>query len=245
MRTLKQIVTRINQLATSHQLINQVGFGTSEDLGNLVKEGLTFPMCFIEIQSDIATSRNDKLQRFNFKIFLYDLPNRLTVSRSNILEIESDLVSIATDLLAMLQRDIDVTENQDWVVSPSTTLSIGDYKLSDLCIGVELPIQVGLRYAADRCQVPSDEVPEILNDMKIISVYKHSVVSDTETLTLPFLKKEILLFYLGNNPLKQVQSNPSVVDNVVEFTYNYSTGVFVFGTTIFAGTFIQILNRPI
>jgi hypothetical protein len=245
MRTLKQIVTRINQLATSHQLINQVGFGTKEDLDNLVKQGLTYPMCFIEVKKDIATSRSDKLQRFNFSLFFFDIQNVLSEARTNVLEVKSDLVSIATDLLAMLQRDIDVAENQDWIVSPSTTLNMDEYQISDLCVGVELPIQVGLRYAADRCQVPSDEVPEILNDMKIISVYKHSVVSDTETLTLPFFKKEILLLYLGNNPLKQVQSNPSVVDNVVEFTYNYSTGVFVFGTTIFAGTFIQILNRPI
>jgi len=245
MRTLKQIVTRINQLATSHQLINQVGFGTKEDLDNLVKQGLTYPMCFIEVKKDIATSRADKLQRFNFSLFFFDMQNVLSEARTNVLEVKSDLVSIATDLLAMLQRDIDVTENQDWIVSPSTTLNMDEYQISDLCVGVELPIQVGLRYAADRCQVPSDEVPEILVDMKIISVYKHTVTSDTETITLPFLKKEILLLYLGNNPLKQVQSNPSVVDNVVEFTYNYSTGVFVFGTTIFAGTFIQILNRPI
>jgi hypothetical protein len=245
MRTLKQIVTRINQLATSHQLINQVGFGTKEDLDNLIKKGLSYPMCFIEVKKDIPISRTDKLQRFNFSLFFFDLQNVLTESRTNVLEVKSDLVSIATDLLAMLQRDIDVTENQDWIVSPSTTLNMDEYQISDLCIGVELPIQVGLRYAADRCQVPSDEVPEILNDMKIISVYKHTVTSDTETLTLPFLKKEIIMLFLGNNPLKQVQSNPSVVDNVVEFTYNYSTGVFVFGTTIFAGTFIQILNRPI
>lgn len=245
MRTLKQIVTRINQLATSHQLINQVGFGTKEDLDNLVKQGLTYPMCFIEVKKDIATSRTDKLQRFNFSLFFFDMQNVLSESRTNVLEVKSDLVSIATDLLAMLQRDIDVTENQDWVVSSSTTLNMDEYQISDLCVGVELPIQVGLRYAADRCQVPSDEVPEILNDMKIINVYKYTVTSDTETLTLPFLKKEILFLYLGNNPLKQVQSNPSVVDNVVEFTYNYSTGVFVFGTTIFAGTFIQILNRPL
>ena len=245
MRTLKQIVTRINQLATSHQLINQVGYGTNEDLANLIKAGLTFPMCFIEMKPDVATSRLDHLQRFNFSLFFFDHQNVLEDARTNILEVKSDLTSIATDLLAMLQKDVEVDVNQDWYVSDATTLNVREYQLSDLCVGVELPIQVGLRYAADRCQVPSDEVPEILNDMKIISVYKHIVTSDTETITLPFLKKEILLLYLGNNPLKQVQSNPSVVDNVVEFTYNYSTGVFVFGTTIFAGTFIQILNRPI
>jgi hypothetical protein len=154
MRTLKQIVTRINQLATSHQLINQVGFGTKEDLDNLVKQGLTYPMCFIEVKKDIATSRTDKLQRFNFSLFFFDIQNVLSEARTNVLEVKSDLVSIATDLLAMLQRDIDVTENQDWIVSPSTTLNMDEYQISDLCVGVELPIQVGLRYAADRCHPP-------------------------------------------------------------------------------------------
>ena len=233
MRTLKQIVTRINQLATSHQLINQVGYGTNEDLANLIKAGLTFPMCFIEMKPDVATSRLDKLQRFNFSLFFFD--------QQNVLEVKSDLTSIATDLLAMLQKDVDVDVNQDWLVSDATTLNVREYQLSDLCIGVELPIQIALRYAADRCQVPSDELPEILVDMKIISNYKHKVLADTETLTLPLLKKEILLFSLGNNQLEQVESNP----NVGQYTYNMNTGGFVFGTTIYTDTFIQILNRPI
>ena len=242
MRTLKQIVHRINQLATSHQQINQVGFGSVEDLQNLVTTGLIFPMCFIELKDNIDISRDDKLQRFNFSLYFFDQHNVIEGARSNVIEVKSDLVSIATDLLAMLQRDVDYDVNQDWAVSQSSSLSAKEYQLTDLCIGVELPVQVGLRYAADRCQVPMTEPDEILVDMKIISNFKYSVTAETETLTLPLLKKEILLFSLGNSQLEVISTG---TPNANQVAYNGLTGVFTFGAPIYAGTFIQILNRPL
>jgi len=241
MRTLKQIVHRINQLATSHQQINQVGYGTKEDLDLLISTGLMFPMCFIELKDNIDISRDDKLQRFNFSLYFFDLQNVIDGARNNVIEVKSDLVSIATDLLAMLQRDVDYDVNQDWAVSQASSLSVKEYQLTDLCIGVELPVQIGLRYAADRCQIPMTEPDEILTDMKIISNFKYTVDADTETLTLPLLKKEILLFSLGNTQLEVVSTTP----NANQVKYDSLTGVFDFGTTIFAGTFIQILNRPL
>lgn len=74
-----------------------------------------------------------------------------------------------------------------------------------------------------------------------INVYSLTVGYETDTLNLPLIKKNILLFFLGNNPIQEVESSPSVG----QYTYNMNTGVFVFGTTIYTDTFIQILNRPI
>lgn len=241
MRTLKQITTRINQLATSHQLINQVGFGSKEDLDNLIKKGLVYPFCFIENKPNIAISRVDKLQRFNFSIYFFDLQDVREDTRNNVLEVKSDLVSIATDVLALLQRDVDVDENQDWLVSDSTSIDIKEYQLSDLCIGVEVPIQIGLRYAADRCQVPTDTIPDLTSDMKIITNFKYRAVADTDSIILPLLKKEIVFLTKGNLPLQQVNNSPSVD----EFTYNANTGEFVFGTPLFTDVILQILNRPL
>lgn len=236
--TLKQIANRLKSFAESHKQINTVYVGDLQDFLTTSKD-VVYPACVISINRESSVDITNREHQYNFSVQLYDLQMLADKSGENELELQSDLSQIASDLIALINLNEYL---QEWVVPENYTLRVSNFQLQDVCVGVVFELPVSSIFTGDVCAVPSDDVnfPSD-NDMKLISNYTHTIVSDTDTLTLPLIKKEILILFLGNLPMQQVASNPSVG----QFTYDYLTGDFVFGVTAYAGTFIQILNRNI
>lgn len=236
--TLKQIVTRLETLALSHRQINHFFIGSADEF--LDSSDVTYPACFCELNNNSNISLTDCKWNFNFTFHFFDQMDIANNSLQNEWEVKSDMVAVAQDYIAMLNY---TGYQEDWEIGMDYQMQIRDYQLQDLVAGVSIGVTIGVRYDANRCQVPADDV-EFENDtsMKIITNYIHTVTTEATSVTIAsMVNKEILMLWLGDKLLAPVASNPTVD----QYTYNATTGNFGFGTTTQIDQIIQILNRPL
>lgn len=239
--TLKQVQQRLKSLAQSHRQINTVklvGYDETLDGADLV-----YPACVIELQKENKISLTEKATFFRFRIYLFDLVNVAKDSLNNEYEVKSDLSSIVQDIVAM----VNFSEYQyDWIIPLDYNMSIANYQLQDLCAGVYVDIEIGVWFDANRCQVPSDDVTfETDNSMKIITNYIHDVTADDTELTLSVMsKREIIMMWLGDKLLTPVTDSLATLEPN-QYRYDYTIGLFEFGTDIQPGQVLQILNRSL
>jgi len=237
--TLKQIASRLESLAKSHRQINTVFVGDIEDFLTTTAD-IIYPACVISIMPESSIDIANFKHQYNIKMQFYDLLQLADNSIANQLELQSDLSSLAGDLVAMINYEEYL---QDWQVPESYTLRIADFQLSDVCVGVYFDLPVAAFYATDRCQVPAEGIPfENDNSVKTIVNTRFIVTSESENLLLTsMVNKDILMLFLGDKLLTPTNGVPTVN----EYKYTLSTGLFEFGTTIQVEQVIQILNRPI
>jgi hypothetical protein len=77
-----------------------------------------------------------------------DTANR---SLENVWDVTSDMASVAQDYLALLKDQ----EYTDWEIGDDYNMTIRDYELQDLTCGVSVDVTIGIRFDANRCQVPT------------------------------------------------------------------------------------------
>jgi hypothetical protein len=150
--TLKQIITRLEELAISHRQIHTFFLGAADEF--LDNPDVVYPALFIEVKPESIASLEDRTCYFDFTMYFFDQINTANKSMQNILDITSDMSSIAQDYLALL-NDLEYT---DWEVSRDYSLSIKEYQLQDLTLGVSVDVNIATRFDANRCQVPNDFV---------------------------------------------------------------------------------------
>lgn len=246
--TLNQVKTRMVSLAQSHRQIRTVRF---VDYDEALDDGdVEYPLMVIELQPDSnKLALSERLMKYRFKIYVFDLINVAEQSLENEYEVKSDLVSIMMDYHAMLW----FTEYQDdWVITEDANVKIANYQLQDLAGGVEMELEVGTLYDANRCQVPADDITfENDNSMKIINNFIHHVTEAAEEVTLSALqRKEIIILFLGINPLTPV-TDPDAILTPEQYRYTSATGRFEFGTELQPkadgqpAQVLQIINRSL
>lgn len=246
--TLNQVKTRMVSLAESHRQIRTVRFvGYDEALD---ESDVTYPLCIIELQPDSnRLSLRDRLMKYRFKVYFFDLINVASQSLGNEYEVKSDLNSILQDYFAMLW----FTEYQDdWVINDEVNVKIANYQLQDLAGGVEMEVEVGTLYDGNRCQVPAEDITfETDNSMKIITNFIHHVTEAAYEVTLSALaNKEIIILFLGMTPLAPVTDTLAVL-TTNQYRYTVATGRFEFGTELQPeadgqpAQTLQILNRSL
>lgn len=147
--TLKQTIQRLEELALSHQQINHFSIGSPDEF--LDSTDVVYPALFCELKQDGNVSLTDRVANFNFTFYFFDLMDTANKSLQNVLDVQSDMSSVAQDYLALLY---DITY-KDWEVGDDYALNIDEYQLQDLTCGVSVDVTIGVRFDADRCQVPT------------------------------------------------------------------------------------------
>jgi hypothetical protein len=147
--TLKQTIQRLEELALSHRQINHFFIGAPDEF--LDSTDVVYPALFCELKQDSNVSLTDRVANFNFTLYFFDLMDTANKSLQNVLDVTSDMSSIAQDYLALLY-DVNY---KDWEISEDYALNIDEYQLQDLTCGVAVDVTIGLRFDANRCQVPS------------------------------------------------------------------------------------------
>lgn len=147
--TLKQIISRLEELALSHLQINHFFIGSPDEF--LDSTDVVYPALFCELKQDGNVSLTDRLANYNFTFYFFDLMDTANKSLQNVWDVTSDMSSIAQDYLALL-KDLNY---KDFDVADDYALNIVDYQLQDLTCGVSVDVTIGVRFDADRCQVPS------------------------------------------------------------------------------------------
>lgn len=239
--TLNQTLKRLKTLAESHKQINTFFIGSFDEF--MDSPDVTYPACFCELDKDANVGIDSMLNVLKFNIYFFDLMDTAKNSQANEYEVKSDMLEVAKDFYSMLKY---TGYQNDWVIGDNCPITIRDYQLNDLCAGVSLSVEIGLLFDANRCQVPATDVTfETDNDMKLITVYKHIVVAESQSVTLPLINKDIMLLFLGSIPLVQTNGTPSVN----QFKYTAASGLFEFGTILQPDPvnpqIIQIVNRPL
>jgi hypothetical protein len=147
--TLKEIISRLEELALSHRQINHFFIGAPDEF--LDSTDVTYPALFAELKPDGNVSLTDRVANYNFTFYFFDLMDTANKSLANVWDVTSDMSSVAQDYLALL-KDVDYTT---WEVGEEYALNIVDYQLQDLTCGVSVDVTIGVRFDANRCQVPS------------------------------------------------------------------------------------------
>lgn len=147
--TLNQVVKRIETIALGHKQIRNFYFGKVTDF--LTDKETRYASCFLQ-DTGIVLDLAGKTTAYSFKLFLLDLVNVAEETKTNELEVQSDMVSVARDLLALF----DYSSYTDWRVSQSNPATLVAEELDDMVAGVVTDITISVQYLKDVCAVPID-----------------------------------------------------------------------------------------
>lgn len=150
MTTLNQAITLIQTLAKSHKQIRTFIVGAPAEW---LASGEVLPVgCFLDFNTGVISWKD--LQAFvTFEFWLVDLINVSEDTRSNEVEVLSDLYSIAMDLYAMIA---DYAIQDGWTIAETSNVQFQREKLEDMFGAVHFTLDISIDFLKDTCQVPKN-----------------------------------------------------------------------------------------
>ena len=232
--TLNQVIARIKRIILAHKQIRNFYFGVPSDF--LTDHTTRFPSAML-LDTTGSIDLSAKTDNYSFRLFLLDLANVSEDAKANELDVQSDMRSVAKDLLA----EFNDQSFSDWKVGATNTVTLLREELDDLTAGVSVDISISTIWIPDTCAVPTDpvDIPNI-DDMKYVYDEKYTATgSEGSTLTIPAIKgKKIMLLTRESAVLYKVNINPDPVE------YTWDGTDIVLGTPIsMAGERFLILYR--
>jgi hypothetical protein len=231
--TLNQVINRIKALSLAHKQVRNFYKGLVTDF--LADKTTNYPSVFLQDNNgNISTGTH--ATTFNYRMFLLDLVNVSENTNQNVQDVQSDMVSVAMDLVAQMNAGF----FDDWAVSTDIPLQMVEENDNDLIAGCIIDFSIRVKFPQNLCQIPTDyqlEIPP--EDMKEVFDMEYiSTGAEGTSITIPGLAgKRIILIIRENNPLHKVSNNP----DSAEYTWDNTTiGTSV---TITARTRFLILYR--
>lgn len=155
----------------------------------------------------------------SYRMFLLDMVHVSEESKQNEQDVQSDMVSIAQDLLAQMNYP----GYDDWAISSDNQLQLLVEQDNDLIAGCYFDFSIRIMYAQNVCQVPTEitDYSPIDDSMKYIYDVKYTATgAEGTTLTIPELAgKKILFITRGSAIVYKTSSAPA--SN--EFTWDDTT----------------------
>jgi hypothetical protein len=147
--TLNQIVSKLQSLALNHKQVKYFYYGNIVEVLN--GGDIPYPACFVELNGATVTTDED-LTKYQFRIWFCDLLNLSEGAKNNYLELQSDLVLIAEDMISMINSTI---LYDFWTVNEVYPLVFAEEQMRDYIISVSFDVEISVHYLADRCIVPN------------------------------------------------------------------------------------------
>lgn len=150
MVTYNQIINIVKDFCTGHKQINS--FYSGQTANFQASPTNEYPAVIMLPQSSGVV---ENLINLNFNIFVTDL---LIESNSNLDEIYSDTLSIASDLISYLSNydDLDI-----FVENDAASLQPFEAKFDDYLAGWMINLTIQIRYTGNTCIIPINPVPAI------------------------------------------------------------------------------------
>ena len=146
--TLNQVVSRIQTVVLNHKQIKSFYFGKASDFLN--DKELRYAGCFVT-DTGVVIDLAGKVTTYSFKMFLLDLVNVSNNAKENEFEVQSDMMSVAQDLMALF----DYSEYTDWRVSQNNPVQLVSEEFADMNGGVAIDFSINVQYLKDVCAVPT------------------------------------------------------------------------------------------
>jgi hypothetical protein len=224
--TFNQIVDRIRTLSLSHSQVNDFYFGDPHEYNS--NGDITYPAVFLESFPGVV-DRANKIQRYTFRMYCYDLVNVAADTEANETEVLSDMSQVADDILAMLFNPV---YQDDWIIGDTALKGFGTEKLDDMVAGAEVELTIGVEYLADSCQVPASDVefPQTI-DMPRTKIYKYTATgSEGDTISIPELaNKHILALWRAMAYKRPVAVAPTDSEKIQVGTTDMGSGQGILG----------------
>jgi hypothetical protein len=232
--TLNQVISRIRAISLAHKQVRNFYQGLVSDF--LTDKTTLYPSLFLQDNGG-KISPGSHSTTFSFKMYLLDLVNVSEDSKTNEQDVQSDMVSVAEDVLAQMNNP----NYNDWVISIDNNLQLLVENDNDLLSGCVVDFSVRVMYPQNVCQVPTEltDYTTIDNDMK--TVYDKEYIAtgaEGSTLSIPeIVGKRILFIVREGNPLHKVSNNPDTVE------YVWNDTVITLGLLTIAGQRFLIIYR--
>lgn len=232
--TLNQVVNRIRTIALGHR---QIRTFRKELLGDLFADKTAkYPAaCLQDFGGNISLSGHSAT--LNYKLFLLDLVHVSDGTKDNEQDVESDMVSIAMDILAQLNNP----NYSDWIISTSNNIDLVVEHENDMIAGCIIDFSVRIQYAQNICQIPTDINEYIPNDTDMKNLYDVAYIatgSEGTTLSIPeIVGKKILLVTRDSSIIYKTSSAPGSSE------YTWNDIVIELGAVTSGGNRFLILYR--
>lgn len=232
--TLNQIIRRIKTLALDHKQVRNFYQGLVTDF--LAEKTTLYPSVFLQSTGGLISTAS-KSVGVGYRLFFLDLVHVSEDTNTNELDVQSDMVSVAMDLLAQLNYPA----FNDWKISADNALQLLYENENDMTAGCYIDITISAPFTQNVCQAPtvfSDYSP---TDPTMKYLYDEIYIADGmegTTVTIEALKGKKLLFIARDNSiLYPVSNNP----NTTQFSFD-GTDITV-STNLIAGNRLLILYR--
>lgn len=147
--TLNQIIARVGSLSLAHKQVRTFKRGLVTDF--LADHTIPYPAVFLQDNGG-TISMSGRAATFNFRLFFLDLAHVAADTRDNELDVQSDMVSVAMDLLAQFNHG----DYHDWRLSTDNSLQLLAEHENDMTAGCYVDISISVEYAQNVCEVPSE-----------------------------------------------------------------------------------------
>ena len=142
--TLSELVQKLQQIQVAHPMIRTFGEG---DIYDYVDNGgeIKYPVMWTVVRPSqyIGTT-----MKYRIAILFADL---LTEDKSNRLQVQSDQMLVALDVLAKLKLDTQYSFN----TAPNATMEFFQERFDDFTAGVSIDIEITSPVALNFCQIPT------------------------------------------------------------------------------------------
>lgn len=211
--TLNNVIDRIKTLSLGHKQVRSFRKGLLGDL--FADKTAKYPaVCLQDLGGSISITGH--ATTLNYKLFILDLVNVSEGTAGNEQDVESDMVSIAMDLLAQFNSGL----YDDWRISTDNTLELVAEHENDMVSGCVIDLSIRIMFQQNICQIPTDitDYTPTDNDMKFVYDIKYVATgSEGTTLSIPeIVGKKVLFVTRESGPIYKVSNVPGSS----EYTWN-------------------------
>lgn len=232
--TLNQVIKRIETLALAHKQVRSFRKGLVSDLF-ADKTALYPAVCLQDFGGSISLSGH--ATTLTYKLFFVDLVHVSEDANDNEQDVESDMVSIAMDLLAQMNNG----NYDDWKISPDNSVDLIVENEGDMFAGCVVDVSIRIMFQQNICQIPTEVTDYTPTDIDMKFLYDIEYVatgSEGTTLSIPqIVGKKVVLITRGNSIIYKVSNAP------ISSEYTWDNTIITLGAATNAGERFLILYR--
>lgn len=146
--TLNQIIKRVETIALNHLQIRGFYHGFVSDYTD--DRDSKYSVCILQNNGG-SLNHSQHIATVNFRMFLLDMVHVSEDSKGNELDVQSDMMSIAMDLISEFNN----SEYQDWRVETGNTIQFVTEEGPDYTSGIVMDISISAVWDINRCAVPN------------------------------------------------------------------------------------------
>lgn len=146
--TLNNVIHRIQALALAHKQVRSFGKGLISDF--LVDKTTKYPAIFLQ-DNGAGISLGSHSTTLTYRMFVVDLVHVSEDTKDNEQDVQSDMLSIAQDLLAQMNDN----KYDDWRISPDNALQLIVENDGDMHAGVVIDFSIRIMFEQNICAVPA------------------------------------------------------------------------------------------